>query len=116
MGFDELAMLAILQLPTPSASVLPPEIEIAAGSPITIEYAATGGVGTPTSIPFEVDLPTLPTAQLPILEPIVELVAAAEAHIRAMAFLPGDPAADELVQRLRSSRSAEGKRSLTRRR
>lgn len=81
----------------------------------TIEYTLTGGLGTPSAIPFELEISTSTTSAIAVSAPLLELVEAATAHVRAMAFLPGDEKADEIVDRLMArARPVERKRPLSR--
>ena len=74
------------------------------------------GDETPTSVPFGRDFPELPTcstSSFVVSEPLVDLVRSATAHVQAMAVLPGDEKADEVVERLLAKRPSN-KRPLRR--
>jgi hypothetical protein len=59
------------------------------------------------------DLPTSAVGGYRVSEPLVELFNAAYRHVTNVAVLPGDPAADQIVERLIRARNA-GKRPLVR--
>lgn len=60
------------------------------------------------------ELPTSRSGEYQIAKPLKELVQSVGEYVRAMAFLPGDPEADEIVERLMRMRQ-ETKRPLKRR-
>lgn len=59
------------------------------------------------------DLPTSAVGGFRVSEPLVDLFDGAHRHIANVAVLPGDPAADQIVERLIRARNA-GKRPLAR--
>lgn len=110
--FEAILMLAALQAPSVEAEF--GQVRWPVVYPISVDFSATGASGTPTTIPYRIEVSTCTTGTLPVSEPLVELVKTSFEHIQAMAFLPGNEEADEIIERLMARRE-ERQRPLTRR-